>query len=75
MASVSGRVICCVQSLPTAHSSPLADEGRVWAIGVCNFSPTYFATVLRAVNQVEVHPSIQPPAPRAVRTLDRPISD
>jgi len=50
----------------------LLDEGRVRAIGVCNFSPAHLETVLPrlsvvpAVNQVEVHPYYNQPALRAV---------
>ena len=49
----------------------LLDEGRVRAIGVCNFSPAHLETVLPrlsvvpAVNQVEVHPYYNQPALRA----------
>jgi len=51
----------------------LLDEGRVRAIGVCNFSPAHLETVLPrlsvvpAVNQVEVHPYYNQPALRAVQ--------
>lgn len=50
----------------------LLDEGRVRAIGVCNFSPAHLETVLPrlsivpAVNQVEVHPYYSQPDLRAV---------
>jgi 2,5-diketo-D-gluconate reductase A len=50
----------------------LLDEGRVRAIGVCNFSPAHLETVLPrlsvvpAVNQVEVHPYYNQPDLRAV---------
>jgi len=50
----------------------LLDEGRVRAIGVCNFSPAHLETVLPrlsvvpSVNQVEVHPYYSQPDLRAV---------
>jgi 2,5-diketo-D-gluconate reductase A len=50
----------------------LLDEGRVRAIGVCNFSPAHLESVLPrlavvpAVNQVEVHPYYNQPGLRAI---------
>jgi diketogulonate reductase-like aldo/keto reductase len=50
----------------------LLSEGRVRAIGVCNFSAAHLAdflprvTVVPAVNQVEVHPYYNQPALRAL---------
>jgi 2,5-diketo-D-gluconate reductase A len=49
----------------------LLQEGRVRAIGVCNFSPAHLGSLLPrlsvvpAVNQVEVHPYYNQPALRA----------
>jgi len=50
----------------------LLEDGRVRAIGVCNFSPAHLEAVLPrlsvtpAVNQVEVHPYYNQPALRSI---------
>ena len=63
--SAFDRTIDAYQALET-----LLADGRVRAIGVCNFMPEHLAALLEqtsvvpAVNQIEVHPYFTQPQPR-----------